>query len=1050
MADQSAPQGFDVFISYRSTATVQARAVKAALQGLAGNGPDHAPFRVFLDQSSLKPGDLSNEIRTALDRSHALVVLLARDTHESKWVNDEIAHWLANGGSPDRLFLVRLDDIDLTWDDTNGGFLHPDALPQALRRVFPREQKWIDLSTAHRKVERIALAPVFAAIRGVSPESLMLEESARQRRRQRTITGVAVTMAVLLVIAVAAGIWSIVNMNAAQAAAVQARAEADAAQTVLIGENSPAKAAAFVLRAAQEADSPSLRAAMLYAAANSRHLMHTIDTDGLSVAGGSLTPTALTVWGEGEHAEVRMYDVQTGLLLASGTVEGAITGAHAFDDLLVVACVEGRVELIRRDDDTLTATPLDTTPAGAGDTDCAIEPLTGGAAVRLGPPGGEVQTFFVAGDGSSTRLATTAAFEAQVTETADTVLVQIPGEAIRVWEPASNAWHTVPGTAGMTVVDHDSTGALLLKSRDDASPSWAFSGPQQGYYAVTPISVSELTYGLAAITDDNGNFTGDVVAIDAAGRVTASGRSGSVTVGNPVGYSGWRQYLPSVVRMSPTTYLAVFGQSAMLVQIDTSGGADPSWNTTSEGWATLSIPATLGTAPYQGSDPILSSCMSNYGQAILPANASSQYLLVSRNGYRTLSLNDWDAASFTRGCSLVETTPALAWRSVDPSGDAVALPTNSATQTIVNGPYAVLLDGASPIEIHTSSPLATPWQWIREQNSTVVTGEGGNTTTLMNGRIVFVEDGRPVASVAVSTPVLSVQSPDGRQVAMVTHDPDTDADTVSIVTRDGITELIGCAGVTSLGFAPRSGFDTDAKIAATAIPVGTSALGEAVDCTTGEPWESVDPALIDRYVIDEADAQILYRAANGDPTRVAWADGRMQLTVFALDALKLPTAGDEAGRDGQTGSAGSGERPVAWTDDGSRIAIGLGGRGIAVAEHSSDGWSPATLIYPQVRRDPMFTFIGPDGLLLAMDAEGAFEVIDSASGRMLVSDTESVSTAVTSLTSTYYDGLAVVTVRIADTDTGFITDDASLTIPLSRDRLRDQLCFIHRLSVCEP
>lgn len=209
---------YDAFVSYRSTAKLSARRIKAALEGLAQPKNGDEPFRVFLDEASLLVGDLSEKIEAGLRCSRALIVLMAQDTVESKWVNREIEVWLENGGSSAHLFLIRVDDVDLSWNEEANDWASPEVIPSALYGVFSGEQKYIDLSGGSRGVERTAVAPVFAAVRGRTIESLLLEEAARARRRQRTVLSVAAAVAVLLVVATAAGIWALISRNRAEAA----------------------------------------------------------------------------------------------------------------------------------------------------------------------------------------------------------------------------------------------------------------------------------------------------------------------------------------------------------------------------------------------------------------------------------------------------------------------------------------------------------------------------------------------------------------------------------------------------------------------------------------------------------------------------------------------------------------------------------------------------------------------------------------------------------------------------------------------------------------
>ena len=103
-------------------------------------------------------------------------MLLDQTTRDSRWVEEEIATWLAHGGDPERLFLVRTSpELDLSWGE--GGFAHPEQLPKPLRTAFDVEQKWFDLSSAPRALDDAQLAGLYAAGMNVNPELLLLEEA---------------------------------------------------------------------------------------------------------------------------------------------------------------------------------------------------------------------------------------------------------------------------------------------------------------------------------------------------------------------------------------------------------------------------------------------------------------------------------------------------------------------------------------------------------------------------------------------------------------------------------------------------------------------------------------------------------------------------------------------------------------------------------------------------------------------------------------------------------------------------------------------------------
>lgn len=1023
---------YDAFVSYRSTAVSRARTIKAALEALGRASDSKKPFQVFLDKSSLRAGDLDAEICSALDRSHALIVLLAIDTVESEYVSKEIKYWLNHGGSEERLFLVRIDDIDLTWD--NDRFAKPETIPSALRDVYKSQQKWIDLRSVPRRAVRIELVPIFAAIRQISTESLRLEEARLQRERLRTITVLAVAMAILLALAVAAGTWAVVNMRAARKSAAQAQAEADAAQVILIGATAPVKAAEFALRAANNADSPSIHAAMLYAAANARHLLHSIDT-GMIVQSGDVSGEVLTVWGSGTDDAMRIYDVKSGSLLAAGSPDGDIGSARMISEWLGVVCVNDRPALIRRSGSRLTFDTIGDayTTVSNQAARCEISPLADGALVMHTVSDGDRRsavTHLITSTGAHVLLAhepMDSAETAKVTASGDALYVAGTHSVPRVYDQARQTWQALPGADGMSVVDHDTAGHFLLEDRNKPLPSWAFVLPSRNGYKLEHIKVGKNARDVAAATDLHGGFTGKVATIDLSGSIRMKGHSGAVVAHNGSGQLGWRPYQPSLTRLGGGIFLAVIGQTATLVNTDIRDGIGKEWEIQPNGWGTLMAPEALEQPQPDRTNPILQTCSNASPLVILPLNSGSLYMTASEEGFRELDTATWDHSAFARDCTLVETAPSLAWRGR--KTDDVALSRSTAGQAIVEGEYAAVLSGDAAVEVYTSQQLTTPWRWVTEQDPTVFVGDSERTITLAGDRVVFIEHGKPVSSVSVGDGATGVaNSPDQRSMIVRVSDSESKIDRVRLVTAKGVMPLPACDGATAIYYLPPAHFQDDAVAAASAHAVGVLPDGSSVDCATAATWEGMDPSLLDEYVVEGGSGHIGFRTSDeGTLQRAEWSGADRPTTV----KLDVPEP----------------VKYATWSADGSWVAY-KAAAGVRVAHHTANGWSEASTLHPTVTGEPLFTFLTSEGLLLAMGPDGHLEILDVATGRSLVSDKVRVPTRLTSLSSTVYDGLATVTAITADTKSGYAVDDATLTVPVSPKRLRDELCAIHRIEIC--
>ena len=147
MSEESS-QEYDLFISYRSESSGRhAAALRDALYAFdkrhSGKG-----LRIFLDRISLRNGPLDEHIKEGLGLSRHLVVLVDSTTRKSPWVDIEIRTWLELGGSKERLFLVRTDQVNLRWGGKD--FERPEQLPEALSGLFEAEQKYTATRQGHR------------------------------------------------------------------------------------------------------------------------------------------------------------------------------------------------------------------------------------------------------------------------------------------------------------------------------------------------------------------------------------------------------------------------------------------------------------------------------------------------------------------------------------------------------------------------------------------------------------------------------------------------------------------------------------------------------------------------------------------------------------------------------------------------------------------------------------------------------------------------------------------------------------------------------------
>ncbi len=216
----SAGAVYDGFISYSHAADdLLAPRLQSALQRFAKPWWQRRAVRIFRDESSLSANPhLWSSITKALDTSGWFVLLLSPDAAASEWVNQEISYWVTNR-DPKKILPVVTDGA-FGWAS---GDITGDAVPDALRGVFPEEPRWVDLRFA-RDEEQLdlkhpafnsAIADIASTIRGVPKDELASEEVRQHRRTVRTAWAAGVALLLLSVAAVGAAVFAFNQQNEA-------------------------------------------------------------------------------------------------------------------------------------------------------------------------------------------------------------------------------------------------------------------------------------------------------------------------------------------------------------------------------------------------------------------------------------------------------------------------------------------------------------------------------------------------------------------------------------------------------------------------------------------------------------------------------------------------------------------------------------------------------------------------------------------------------------------------------------------------------------------
>jgi len=203
---------YNAFISYsHESDSAFARAFQSGLEQLAKPWNRRRALDIFRDETDLSISpELLGTIFKVLDQSGHFLLLASPRAASSKWVQQEVGHWLSERGT--RSLLIILTGGELTWDDKNHDFDwdRTDALPQCLCGRFAGEPLWVDFRwakpeqnlTLNHETFRDAVATVAAELHGMSKRDLVGEDLRQHRnflraKRIVTVGGAALLTGVL-------------------------------------------------------------------------------------------------------------------------------------------------------------------------------------------------------------------------------------------------------------------------------------------------------------------------------------------------------------------------------------------------------------------------------------------------------------------------------------------------------------------------------------------------------------------------------------------------------------------------------------------------------------------------------------------------------------------------------------------------------------------------------------------------------------------------------------------------------------------------------------
>jgi WD40 repeat protein len=329
--------GYDAFISYGHSVDARlAPAIQKGLQRLAKPWYRPRALRVFRDETSLSTNThLWSSIQAALDDSRWFILLASPNAVASPWVDRELEHWLATE-SVDRLLCV-VTDGEWVWDGAHQDFDtdHASAVPAALRGALRDEPRHLDLRWARGDANlelrnprfRDAIADLAAPIHGIAKDDLEGED-VRQHHRTRRVAGAAITgLAVLLVLAVAAGGFALNQRDDARTQATVAEARGLSALAIANASTEPDLALLLAVEAHRLDDTFETRNGLVTALAANPSLVGFRHELGDDVSGAVPSPDERFLVTGHANGAIRIWDRATMRLRT--TIERAHQGPVA-------------------------------------------------------------------------------------------------------------------------------------------------------------------------------------------------------------------------------------------------------------------------------------------------------------------------------------------------------------------------------------------------------------------------------------------------------------------------------------------------------------------------------------------------------------------------------------------------------------------------------------------------------------------------------------------------------------------------------------------------
>lgn len=199
---------YKAFISYSHVADSRlAPALQSALRRIGTAWYRRAPFRIFLDNSSLSANPaLWQSIESALNESEYFLLFASTHSAQSPWVTKEISWWLSNRAVNKMLILVTDGEINWRAGDCDFDWQQSSSLNPALKGRFKEEPLWVDLRWARSEPSfslrnerfRSAVLQIAPPLYGMQREDLD-DADTRNYKSARRLASIGVVALVVLV-----------------------------------------------------------------------------------------------------------------------------------------------------------------------------------------------------------------------------------------------------------------------------------------------------------------------------------------------------------------------------------------------------------------------------------------------------------------------------------------------------------------------------------------------------------------------------------------------------------------------------------------------------------------------------------------------------------------------------------------------------------------------------------------------------------------------------------------------------------------------------------